>query len=106
MIAQRKNVKNPFGSGRVYDYGALESFEEFRALTDGVTFIGAVDLSGRPYGIVYGTETIRAIAAGIIPNQRMVGVVFAVDFSTDRFRHLCAAVRRTKGYHEWEGSAE
>ncbi|HYG35816.1 MAG TPA: hypothetical protein VEC99_13580, partial [Clostridia bacterium] len=103
MLAKLPDIKNPFGSGTVYDYSAIEDADEFGAVVHNLSFIGVVDVKGSGHGIVYGLETIRAIAAGVIPNQRMRGIVFALDFRTDRLKHLCTAVEKAKGCYEWQG---
>ena len=105
MITKRFDIRNPFpGGGDVYDYAALESLDEFKELVKDSTIIAIVSLDGKKTGIAYGTETLRAIAARVIPQQQIKPIVFAVDFSPAAdvpLEHLLAAVQVVKGFHEW-----
>lgn len=105
MIQKRFDIKNPFeNGGAIYDYATLESLAEFKQLVKDATVIAAVSLDGKKSGILYGTETLRAISARVIPRQLMQAVVFAIGFdstATPPLEHLAAAVTFAKGYHEW-----
>jgi hypothetical protein len=102
MIQKRFDIANPFESFELYDYAALESLSEFKELASSATVIAAVDTKRDRKNIVFGRETLRAIAAGVIPPQELHGVAFVIDFDTDHVEHLVAAVSVVKGYHEWD----
>jgi hypothetical protein len=87
----------------VYDYAALESLDEFKVLAQDATLIIAHDTTNDFHNVVFGTETLRAIVNRVMPPQRMALLIFAVDYNTLYVEHLCAAVKRVKGFEEWSG---
>lgn len=104
MIKKYAGLAGQFGPDQpVYDYAALESLDEFKNLAQGATLIIAHDTASDDHNVVYGTEMLRAIANHVIPPQQMVLIVFAVDYKTLYVEHLCAAVKRVKGFEEWNG---
>lgn len=86
----------------VWDYRLLESLEEFKDVIADASVILAVDTKTEKMASVYGTELLRAVASGIIPEQHKYFVAFAIDLSSTQLEHLLAAVVVTKGFHEYE----
>jgi hypothetical protein len=87
----------------IYDYDALTSMEEFKALAEDSTMILAFDTESRATNIVYGLEVLRAIQSEIIPTQVLTVRCFALNYASTGLQNLCAAVEATKGFHEWSG---
>ena len=104
MIKTYDGLKGCFDPNQpVYDYAALESLDEFTELAQDATLIIAHDTTSDYHNVVYGTEILRAIANRVIPPQKMALLIFAVDYTTLYVEHLCAAVKRVKGFEEWNG---
>ena len=104
MIKTYDGLKGCFHPDQpVFDYATLESLDEFKVLAQDATLIIAHDTTSDFHNVVFGTETLRAIVNRVIPPQRMALLIFAVDYKTLYVEHLCAAVKRVKGYEEWSG---
>ena len=104
MIKTYDGLKGCFDPNQpVYDYAALESLDEFNVLAQDATLIIAHDTTSDFHNVVFGTETLRAIANRVLAPQRMALLIFAVDYKTLYVEHLCAAVKTVKGFEEWSG---
>jgi hypothetical protein len=105
MIRQYVGLKvEPCFEGfTIYDYDALTSLEEFKALAGDSTMILAFDTGSRATNIVYGLEVLRAIQSEIIPTQMLTVRCFALNYATNGLQNLCSAVEAIKGFHEWSG---
>jgi len=105
MIRQYVGLKvEPCFEGlAIYDYDALTSMEEFKALAEDSTMILAFDTESQATNIVYGLEVLRAIQSEIIPTQVLTVRCFALNYATTGLQNLCSAVEATKGFHEWSG---
>lgn len=93
---------NLFPTAEVIDYSAIGSLEEFRALAEPASVIFAVDWLGKGSEVVFGSDSLRSIAESQRAETLNVQL-FSVDFSTDRIKHLLAAVGIVKGHYEWKG---
>jgi hypothetical protein len=89
----------------VVDFSAIESLEEFRSLVDRAGIIIAVEKFQITDKIRFlcGLEVLDAIRYGVLPPQRLLTVVFAVDCSHGRgdFERICTWTKAVKGFHDW-----
>jgi hypothetical protein len=90
----------------VWDYAALESLDEFKELANEANVVIALDTNSEDLNVAYGTETLRAIQHEVIPPQKCAVLYVAVDYKTKYVEHLCAALKVTKGFHEWNGGGK